>query len=512
MQGHAFWVCGICSLCCVALWASPAPLQVCLVSGSFEYDSDTGLALFKDYLESRFDAQCTILSATDWTDIPGLDALESCDVALFYTRRLRLKREQLNRVKAYYQSGKPIVAIRTASHGFQSWLAFDKDILGGNYNGHFGEGPTTEARVAATQRNHPILNGVGPIRSRYSLYRTAPLADDTTVLLWGSTPESGGRQPLAWTRESQGRRVFYTSLGSVGDFEHASFCRMVANALFWSTGREDVAKPLPAPERRARPEGALRLSMRTRTKTAPGGGAWEEGALVREWPIAETAIIICDMWDKHWCGFASARVNAMAPRMNEVVSKAREAGVQIIHAPSETLGFYQDTPQRRRMQLAPPVEPPDPLEIAEPPLPIDDSDGGCPDPDHSYGAWTRQHPAIVIGPLDGISDDGREVFNFLRQEGIQHLIIMGVHTNMCILGRSFAIRQMTRWGFDCVLVRDLTDSMYNPAMPPHVSHDEGTELVVQHIEKYWCPSMLGDDLLHGLPSHKTPLNTNATRS
>ncbi|MBT5709898.1 isochorismatase, partial [Candidatus Poribacteria bacterium] len=68
--------------------------------------------------------------------------------------------------------------------------------------------------------------------------------------------------------------------------------------------------------------------------------------------------------------------------------------------------------------------------------------------------------------------------------------------NMCVLGRSFGIRQMTRWGIRVALVRDLTDAMYNPAMAPHVSHDEGTELVVQHIEKYWCPTVLSSDLLN----------------
>ena len=72
---------------------------------------------------------------------------------------------------------------------------------------------------------------------------------------------------------------------------------------------------------------------------------------------------------------------------------------------------------------------------------------------------------------------------------------MGVHTNMCVLHRTFAIKQMTRWGIRCILVRDLTDSMYDPKKPPMVSHDQGTELVVQYIEKYWAPSILSKDLL-----------------
>ena len=104
-----------------------------------------------------------------------------------------------------------------------------------------------------------------------------------------------------------------------------------------------------------------------------------------------------------------------------------------------------------------------------------------------------------IGEYDGITDSGREVYNLFHALGIKNMIIMGVHTNMCVLGRSFGIRQMTRWGIQCILVRDLTDAMYNPKMPPYVSHDEGTKLVVQHIEKYWCPSILSSELVEGLP-------------
>jgi hypothetical protein len=75
---------------------------------------------------------------------------------------------------------------------------------------------------------------------------------------------------------------------------------------------------------------------------------------------------------------------------------------------------------------------------------------------------------------------------------------MGVHANMCILNRSFGIRQLTKWGVRCILVRDLTDAMYNPASRPYVSHAAGTELVVEYIEKYWAPSVSSNDLLEQL--------------
>jgi nicotinamidase-related amidase len=244
--------------------------------------------------------------------------------------------------------------------------------------------------------------------------------------------------------------------------------------------------------------GVLRLPLRTRVETFKGSGVWDEVNLVKELNPRETAIILCDVWDKHWCDSASQRCDALARKMGPVLAALRARGVTVIHAPSDCMDFYKDAPQRKRMKDVPRVEPPKPLALpAEPPLPIDDSDGGCDDvaPAKQHRAWTRQHPAVPVAEEDFISDNGAEVYSLLKQRGINNLLVMGVHTNMCVLGRSFAIRQMTRWGIRCVLVRDLTDAMYNPKMRPFVSHAEGTELVIQHIEKYWCPTVLSADLV-----------------
>jgi nicotinamidase-related amidase len=241
----------------------------------------------------------------------------------------------------------------------------------------------------------------------------------------------------------------------------------------------------------------LHLHLRTRVEPFKGSGTWDEVVLARDLPARETAIILCDVWDDHWCHNASRRCAALARKMVPVLEAARRQGVQVIHAPSDCMDFYKDTPQRRRIHEAPRVTPPKPLDLPDPPLPIDDKDGGCDDaqPDASHRAWTREHPSIPVAESDVISDNGPEVYSFLKQRGIKSLLIMGVHTNMCVCNRSFAIKQMTKWGIRCVLVRDLTDSMYNPKRPPFVSHDEGTELVVRHIEKYWCPTILSTDLL-----------------
>lgn len=251
----------------------------------------------------------------------------------------------------------------------------------------------------------------------------------------------------------------------------------------------------------------LTLHLRSRTEVAPGSGRFHAVTEPVEWDPRETAIVVCDMWDAHTCPAASRRVAAMAPRMNELLKAARARGVFIIHAPSDTMKFYEGHPGRRLAQGAPAAEPRVPLErwcrldpAREGQLPIDDADGGC-DCETSWKKgdpypWTRQIATLDIVDGDAITDSA-EAYNLLRQRGIKHLIVMGVHTNMCVLGRPFGIRQMVRQGIDVALVRDLTDTMYNPARPPFVNHHTGTDLVVEHIERHWCPTLVSGDFLDG---------------
>ncbi len=239
----------------------------------------------------------------------------------------------------------------------------------------------------------------------------------------------------------------------------------------------------------------LSLSIRRQEARTVGRNGWRIIEEEVNWHANETAIIVVDMWNKHWSWGATERVNIMAPRMNIVLQRARQRGVQIIHAPSDTMDFYEDHSARISMSDYPHADPPPEREMPDPPQPVDASDGGSDTGEtESYKAWHRQHPAIDIDDGDVISDNGQEVYNLLAHKGIKNLIFMGVHTNMCVLGRSFAIKPMVRWGLNAVLARDLTDAMYNPFKPPYVSHEEGTRLIIEYIEKFWCPTILSGDL------------------
>ena len=250
----------------------------------------------------------------------------------------------------------------------------------------------------------------------------------------------------------------------------------------------------------------LKLQLRRQQETEPKSGRYQPVTRAAAWEPRETAIVVCDMWDSHTCPNAAQRVAQMAPRMNEVLKAARARGVLIIHCPSNTMAFYKDHPGRKLAQQAPKVETARPLlnwcyldKEREPALPIDDSDPCDCERTWKKGdryPWTRQIATLEIHDGDAITDSA-EAYYLMRQRGVKNLIVMGVHTNMCVLGRPFSIRQMVYQGMNVALMRDMTDTMYNPKAAPYVNHYKGTELIIEHIEKYVCPTITSDQIIGG---------------
>lgn len=257
----------------------------------------------------------------------------------------------------------------------------------------------------------------------------------------------------------------------------------------------------------ARAGDVLKLNLRTRAEVSPDSNRFREAITPAECEADQTAIVICDMWNDHYCRNAARRVAEMAPRMNEVLKKARQQGVLIIHSPSGCMNQYENTPQRKLAQQAPKVETTIPLQgwchldekhEAQMPVAVDqpsDDDGTIRE---AIRFFDRQIETLEIMEGDAISD-GADAFYLMKQRGIKNVIIMGVHTNMCVLGRPFGIRQMVYQGQNVALMRDLTDSMYNPRDEPYVNHYTGNDLVFEHIERHWCPTITSDDLLGGQP-------------
>lgn len=212
------------------------PLRVLILSGCDTYKSEESLPPFQQWLEANYPAKCERLTRNGH-EFPNLEKLDECDVLFVFFKRTELKGEQLERFKKCVTSGKPIVAVRTASHAVQTWLEFDRQILGGNYQGHYDQGIVCKVSPTEAAANHPVLAGVELTTVNDALYKNHGHASDITVLLTGAVPNQSP-EPVAWTREVNGGRVFYTSLGALDTFELPAFRRMLANALFWTARRD----------------------------------------------------------------------------------------------------------------------------------------------------------------------------------------------------------------------------------------------------------------------------------
>ena len=266
----------------------------------------------------------------------------------------------------------------------------------------------------------------------------------------------------------------------------------------------------------------LDLQLRYQTLTSEESNRYHRVSRTEQWKPDSTAVIVCDMWDAHHCVNAVRRVGELAPRIDAFCRALRERGVTIIHAPSSCMDAYQDNAARLRAKSVPRASSmPDAIgdwcdqipseELAA--YPIDQAEGGEDDDplDHQQWAdrltalglnprapWTKQVATIGIDAKhDYISDSGPEIWSILAHRGIENVILVGVHTNMCVLGRPFGLRRLASGGKNVVLARDLTDTMYDHRAWPYASHFTGTDLIVDHVERYVCPTIASNQVLGG---------------
>jgi type 1 glutamine amidotransferase len=230
--------------------------RVVFISAESEYGAAESLPGFAHELETKYGFYCELLqgsterSGPERHEIADLEALTKADLVVVFARRRAFPQEQMKYLRRYLSRGKPLIGLRTASHAFDAcgrgpkdhaeWPNFDPDVLGGNYHGHYGRGPTTTVTTAYEVGEHPILADVQtPFKSISSLYQVSPLKKSTKTLLIGTIPDKEP-EPVAWTNRYRNSRVFYTSLGHVEDFKNPQFRRLLINAVFWT-----MDKPVP---------------------------------------------------------------------------------------------------------------------------------------------------------------------------------------------------------------------------------------------------------------------------
>jgi type 1 glutamine amidotransferase len=202
-------------------------------------------------------------------NIENLKILRDANLAVIQIRRRALPSEQMNLIKEYANSARPILGLRTASHAFNAnqavpnssgvvgangeksdfldqWPEFDQDVLGGNYQGHYG---TLKVGIKYSfvpgMENHPLFKGIstedfiGPVAGLYSLYKNRPLrSNDIQVLLLGTIPDQAS-EPVLWINNRAKGKVIYTSLGHWEDWKNEKFRRIMFNAVDYLLNKQN---------------------------------------------------------------------------------------------------------------------------------------------------------------------------------------------------------------------------------------------------------------------------------
>jgi hypothetical protein len=263
--------------------------HVVLIAAEQEYRSEQSMPMLAGVLSKHHGFDCTVLfSVNDRGEvdptlpaplkeedkqkhhrIPGLEYLDRADCVILLSRFMQLPDDQLKHFHDYFDSGKPLVALRTANHGFWRGAKYVKDekpvslreMLGGTFMGHHGgwHRESTRGLIVPENKDHPILSGVADIWGTSDVYRCHnekfPFPDECTALVLGQPLVDLSRDaepnaekealPIAWTKTWVGNRglstrIFHFTMGSGKDFENAGVRRLVVNAVYWGLGMEDA--------------------------------------------------------------------------------------------------------------------------------------------------------------------------------------------------------------------------------------------------------------------------------
>lgn len=259
--------------------------HIVFLAGDHEYRSEETLPELARILAKNHGFKCTVLFNIDKdtgeivagnSNMPGMEALDTADLAVVFLRFQNFPKSQMQHFDAYLNRGGPVVGLRTATHGFKMnaadpfskysydhkgddyKLGFGHQVLGQTWVGHYGTNHKQSTRIAIVdgQKSHPILRGVKDIWVQAGGYVGKPTDGEiltTAQPLNGMTPDSPADatkppMPSEWTRTYQSKsgktgRVFTSLYGTPEDLLNDGYRRMLVNGCFWAIGLENAIKP-----------------------------------------------------------------------------------------------------------------------------------------------------------------------------------------------------------------------------------------------------------------------------
>jgi type 1 glutamine amidotransferase len=257
------------------------PPHIVFVTGEEEYRSEESFPMLAKLAKRELGAKVTVIYSLDSlgfidpnrTDhISGLEALETADLMVIFTRFRNLPKNERDYITNYAESGKPIVGFRTTTHAFKydndsTLVEFNEEwpakVFGQQWithHGHFDDGkfPVTNISIIESQTKNPILNGFEEFEAYSWLYHVDggdwKLQGDSEPLLMGHSTKSQHEidgdldkfsldNPVAWTKSYTGTsgnkaRVFFTTLGHPYDFKLPVVRKIAMNGIYWALGKE----------------------------------------------------------------------------------------------------------------------------------------------------------------------------------------------------------------------------------------------------------------------------------
>ncbi|EMI47215.1 ThuA domain-containing protein [Rhodopirellula sp. SWK7] len=260
--------------------------HIVFLAGDHEYRSEESLPALARILAKHHGFKCTVLFNIDPktgeivagtpSNMPGLEALETADLAVVFLRFQNLPADQMKHFDTYLRRGGPVVGMRTATHAFQIpkdqpyskysfksdasgyELGFGHQVLGQTWVGHYGRNHQQSTRISVldSMKDHPILRGVEDVWVQAGAYVGKPVDGQILTMaqpLQGMTPdspvvESLPPQPSEWTRTYQSAdgkegRVFTSLYGTPEDITNEGYRRMMVNGMLWAIALEDAITP-----------------------------------------------------------------------------------------------------------------------------------------------------------------------------------------------------------------------------------------------------------------------------
>ena len=210
-------------------------------------DASTSLRRFASQeLEGGFGLDCQFLERDEAGRLKGLETLADADLFIVFADSVELAESECTAIEAYVQTGKGLLCLRSACHGFKDWVGFNNGYTGANYLGSWKDAGAPSLTVLPAGETHPILAGLdlSRLEAHGPLYRVLPLSETATALIEGRADGIREAEPVAWTSGFWGAPIFVTTLGNAADFEQAIFTDILTRATFWCMRR-------PLPKRRA---------------------------------------------------------------------------------------------------------------------------------------------------------------------------------------------------------------------------------------------------------------------